>query len=145
MGNKQSFLSAALLCGVGLLGILGLIIFEIFGVLGEAGKLAEEGENGLEVFSGGLVEAGPTIVIIFAIASLPITLLAIGANIITKWVSFVIALLLFLFNAVHIYEHAAYGDYFGPILMLFAGVIPYGAALYIIFQTKLSEAADQEG
>lgn len=142
MKAKDRFLRAAVLCTVGFLGLIGLIIFETFGLLGEAGSLAQEGKDGFEAFSGGLVEAAPMIVIMFALASLPITLLAIGPHVITKWVSFVLALLLFLFNAVHIVEHAAYGDYFGPVLMLFAGVIPYGLALYFIFKTKLSEAVE---
>jgi len=145
MNARNRFLRAAILCAVGFLGLLGLIIFEILGLLGEAEALTEEGESGLEAFSGGLVEAAPMIVIMFAIASLPITLLAIGPHVVTKWTSFVLALLLFLFNAIHIAEHAAYGDYFGPILMLFAGVIPYGLALSLIFGSKLSEAAGQEG
>lgn len=140
MSNKERFLSAAILCTVGFLGLLGLIIFEIFGVLGEAGTLAAEGKNGFDALSGGLAEAAPMIVIFFAIASVPCTLLAIGPNVITKWLSFVVALLLFLFNLVHIFEHAAHGDYFGPILMLLAGVIPYGTALFIIFRTKVSNA-----
>ena len=142
MNVQNRFLRAAILCTIGFLGLMGLIIFEIFGVLSEAGSLAQDGTDGLEAFSGGLVEAAPMIVIMFAIASLPITLLAIGPHVITKWVSFVLALLLFLFNAVHIVEHAAYGDYFGPILMLMAGVIPYGLALYFILKTKPSEAVE---
>ena len=142
MTNKERFARGALFCTVGFLGLLSLIIFETFGILSEAGSIVQDGKNGLKAFSGGLIEAAPMIVIMFAIASLPITLLAIGPHVITKWVSFVLALLLFLFNAVHIVEHAAYGDYFGPILMLVAGVIPYGLALYFIFKTKPSEAVE---
>lgn len=138
MSNQDRFIRAAILCAVGFLGLLGLITFEIFGLLGEAGTLAEAGKSGFEAFSGGLAEAAPMVVIMFAIASIPITLLAVGPNPITKWVSFTLALLLFLFNVIHIFEHAAYGDYFGPVLMLVAGVLPYGLALVLIFRTKLS-------
>ncbi|MEM1106506.1 MAG: hypothetical protein AAGH87_08955 [Pseudomonadota bacterium] len=135
------FKQAAILAMVPLIGLIGLLTIEAFSVMAEAGRLSAGGGNGLDAFSAEFANFIPIIGGMMILSALPIILLALGPNPITKWTTFGLVLLLFLANAAHIAEHVVYGDFLGAGVILATGVLPYGLVLYLVFRAKLGETA----
>lgn len=81
------------------------------------------------------------IAVIFAISGLPVILLALRPSAVSRWIAFGLVLLLFLFHAIHIAEHAMYGEYAGAGLILLTGLVPYALVLYMLFRMQPDEAS----
>ena len=123
MSTPDPLARALALLVVPVTAMVGLLLFEVIHVLGdEAHSLSD-------------LPPSDMIIIFMGVSVLPIILLALGANIVFKWLSFVLAALLTLAHGAHVFEHFAGGDYYGAGYILGLMVLPSALAVINIWRT----------
>ena len=136
MENNAKRIATAVLFVLPLVGVFGLFISEAAHVLSALSSQAPAAD----------LPPLPPIAMILGLAMfamVPIFVLTLKWNAISRWTTLVIIALLLLFHLMHILEHGMMGDVITSIWILVSSVLPYAIALPLLWRDKPLETEPQ--
>ncbi|MEM9532802.1 MAG: hypothetical protein AAGA23_17920 [Pseudomonadota bacterium] len=115
---------AALMLAVPLAGLLALIVFEVMRNLSTG------------TYDPAALPPVDMLVGVLSVSTLAVIALCLFAGSAGRWFALVVAVLMTLFHAMHILEHAMARDFSMGVLILITMLIPSGAGAWMIWKLR---------